>query len=121
MEEVELLCQRVAIMDRGREVVSDSVAGLLAEHGGGSLEIEFRGDAGRIAAALSALGEVVLDEQGEASGHLRLVEKETVKPGTVVRAVEAAGGEVEALRVGKPSLETVFLALTGHSLRDEAR
>jgi ABC-2 type transport system ATP-binding protein len=120
MEEVELLCQRVAIMDRGREVAHDSVAGLLARHGGGSLEIEFRGDATRIAAALAALGEVAIDEEGEASGHLRLVESESVKPGAVVRAVEAAGGEVEALRVSRASLETVFLALTGHSLRDDA-
>jgi ABC-2 type transport system ATP-binding protein len=120
MEEVELLCQRVAIMDRGREVASESVADLLARHGGGSLEIEFLGDASKIAAALSSLGEVVLDEE-EPERHLRLIEKEPVKPGAVVRAVEAAGGEVEALRVSKASLETVFLALTGHSLRDEER
>jgi ABC-2 type transport system ATP-binding protein len=120
MEEVELLCQRVAIMDRGREVASESVADLLARHGGGSLEIEFLGDASKIAAALSSLGEVVLDEE-EPERHLRLIENEPVKPGAVVRAVEAAGGEVEALRVSKASLETVFLALTGHSLRDEER
>ena len=120
MEEVELLCQRVAIMDSGREVASDTVAGLVAQHGGGSLEVEFRGDAGRVAAALGALGEVTLEEQGESGGRLRLIEESQVKPGAVVRAVENAGGEVEALRVRKPNLETVFLALTGHSLRDDA-
>ena len=120
MEEVELLCQRVAILDRGREVARDSVDGLIERHGGGSLEIEFRGEAGRVASALGALGEVAIEEQGAAGGRLRLVEKVAVKPGAVVHAVEAAGGEVESLHASKPSLETVFLTLTGHRLRDEA-
>jgi len=120
MEEVELLCQRVAIMDRGREVASDTVDGLVARHGGTSLEIEVRGDTGRIARELGALGEVSIERETPVGGHLRLVEKVQVKPGEVVRAVETAGGEVEALRVSKASLETVFLALTGHSLRDDA-
>jgi ABC-2 type transport system ATP-binding protein len=119
MEEVELLCQRVAIMDRGREVARDSVEGLIDRHGGGSLEVEFRGEPGRVASALGALGGVVLEEQGANGGRLRLREKEPVKPGAVVRAVEAAGGEVESLCLSKPSLETVFLALTGHSMRDD--
>ncbi len=120
MEEVELLCQRVAIMDRGREVASDTVAGLVARHGGTSLEIEVRGDLRRIAAALAPLGEVSIERETEAGGHLRLLETSPVKPGVVVRAVETADGEVEALRIHKPDLEAVFLALTGHSLRDDA-
>ncbi len=120
MEEVELLCQRVAIMDRGVEVASDSVANLVERHGGGSLEIEFRGQPQRVASALGSLGEVSLEEHGDDGGHLRLRDGGQVKPGAVVRAVEAAGGEVEALRVSKASLETVFLALTGHSMRDDA-
>lgn len=120
MEEVELLCQRVAIMDRGREVASDTVAGLIARHGGTSLEIEVRGDLGRIAAALAPHGEVSVERETEAGGHLRLRESTPVKPGVVVRAVETAEGEVEALRIHKPDLEAVFLALTGHSLRDDA-
>jgi ABC-2 type transport system ATP-binding protein len=119
MEEVELLCQRVWIMDHGRVVAGDTVAGLVARHGGGSLEVEVRGDPDRIAGALAELGEVAVEERGAAGGRLHLREG-SAKPGAVVRAVEAAGGEVEALRVSKPDLETVFLALTGHSLRDGA-
>jgi ABC-2 type transport system ATP-binding protein len=119
MEEVELLCRRVAIMDRGREVASDTVEGLIARHGA-SLEVDVGGDAHRIAEALGALGEVVVVEERPAGGCLRLIEKVPVRPGVVVRAVEAAGGEVEALRASRASLENAFLALTGHSLRDPA-
>ena len=124
MEEVELLCQRVVIMDHGREVARDTVSGLVASHGGGALEVEFRGDPQRVTAALSALaqGEVALVDETPAGGrlHVRLSDGGQLKPGAVVRAVEAAGGEVDSLHASKPDLETVFLALTGHSLRDGA-
>jgi len=120
MEEVELLCRRVAILDRGREVAADSVAGLVARHGGGWLEVEVEGDPARIAQALAPLGEVTLAEERPTGGRLRLASAAPVKPGAVVRAVETAGGEVDAFRVCKANLETVFLALTGHSLRDDA-
>ncbi len=122
MEEVELLCQRVAIMDRGRAVAHDTVSGLIARQGGGSLEIDVRGDPRRLAEALGAVGsgDVVVEQETASGGRLRLRESAHVKPGEVVRAVETAGGEVESLRVSKPDLETVFVALTGHRLRDDA-
>jgi ABC-2 type transport system ATP-binding protein len=124
MEEVEALCQRVVIMDHGREVARDTVSGLIASHGGGALEVEFRGDPQRVVGALTALaqGDVALVDETPSGGrlHVRLAEDGALKPGAVVRAVESAGGEVESLHAHKPDLETVFLALTGHSLRDGA-
>jgi ABC-2 type transport system ATP-binding protein len=117
MEEVELLCQRVAILDRGRVIAGGPVADLVARHGGGGIEIEFTGDAEPIQAALGELGEVALAGRTGGGGRLRLAGE--VKPAQVVRAVESAGGEVEVLRALRANLETVFLTLTGHSLRDE--
>jgi ABC-2 type transport system ATP-binding protein len=118
MEEVELLCRRIAILDRGRVIASGPVADLVARHGGGGTEIEFAGDAEPIQAALAELGEVALAERTGGGGRLRLAGQ--VKPARVVRAVESAGGEVEVLRAHRANLETVFLTLTGHSLRDES-
>jgi ABC-2 type transport system ATP-binding protein len=85
MEEVELICRRVAIMDAGKVIACDSVHALLEQHGGGALELEIAGG----------------------------------DPDAVVHAVEQTGAQVLALRTRKASLEDVFLALTGHSLRDE--
>ena len=116
MEEVELLCRRVAIIDHGVEIACDTVAGLVAQHGGGTLEIEFAGPPEAVTGALAGLGEAELEERRESGGVVRL--GGAAKPGQVVRAVEQAGGEVEALRARKANLETVFLALTGHRLRD---
>ncbi|HLU65051.1 MAG TPA: ABC transporter ATP-binding protein [Kofleriaceae bacterium] len=118
MEEVELLCQRVTILDRGAVIAEGRVEELVARGGGGAVDIELRGDPDAVAAALGELGEVSIEERTEQGGRLRLAG--AAKPGAVVRAVEKAGGEVEGLRAHRPSLETVFLAMTGHSLRDEA-
>ena len=85
MEEVELLCHRVAIMDRGAIVACDTVHALLEHHGGGALALELAG----------------------------------ADPDVVARALEATGAQVLSMRTRRASLEDVFLALTGHSLRDE--
>ena len=56
MEEVEELCDRVAIMDAGAIVASGTLAELGARHGGGA-ELELDGDDAAIAAATTALAD----------------------------------------------------------------
>ncbi|MCB9547332.1 MAG: ABC transporter ATP-binding protein [Myxococcales bacterium] len=57
MEEVEALCEQVAIMDRGRLLASDRLAGLLGGDGTGfTLEAAGPVDADRVQAALAAAG-----------------------------------------------------------------
>jgi ABC-2 type transport system ATP-binding protein len=119
MEEVELLCRSVAILDRGALVASGTVAALIERHGGGGLEIEFAGEVERVTAALAALGAASIDHRDDVGGRARLTG--AAKPGAVVRAVEQAGGDVLSLRAREASLEGAFLAMTGHSLRDEER
>ena len=92
MEEAERLCDRVGIMDHGRLLALDTVEGLLARHGGRS---------------------VVVVERAE--GEARV---ETADPvAELTRAL--AGRDVLRVRVDRPDLEGVFLALTGRTLRDE--
>jgi linearmycin/streptolysin S transport system ATP-binding protein len=63
MEEVEMLCDRVAIMDRGKLVASGTIDELVTTHGGKGLDIEVEGDleAARAAAvaAIEAAGATV--------------------------------------------------------------
>jgi ABC-2 type transport system ATP-binding protein len=44
MEEVEALCDRVAIMDRGKVVAAGTIDELVSSHGGRGLELEIEGD-----------------------------------------------------------------------------
>lgn len=91
MEEAQRLCDRVAIVDRGRLLALDTVDGLIAAHG----------------------GKTVVSVH-TASGEDRVETDDPV--GELSRRIGGAG--VTGVRVERPDLETVFLRLTGRSLRD---
>ncbi len=106
MEEAQRLCDRVAIMDRGRVIALDTVDGLLHQHGG------------------HAVVEAILDRPpadpaalpGELDGdRLRI---ETDDPWRTITELHTAGAAVRTLSVERADLETVFLELTGRRLRD---
>jgi ABC-2 type transport system ATP-binding protein len=91
MEEAERLCDRVAIVDHGRLLALDTVAGLLAAHGAAPcLVVETDGREQRI---------------------------ETRDPLAELNRLAARGG-VHSFRVERARLEDVFLHLTGRRLRD---
>ncbi len=106
MEEAERLCDRVAIMDAGRILAIDTLAGLIRAHGGGSVvtaELE-----GRPAEAASLPGR--LDGT--------TLHVDTDRPLEVIARLSADGVKFASLSVQQPNLETVFLKLTGKTLRD---
>ena len=107
MEEVQRLCDRVAIMDHGKILAVDTVEGLIGKHGGSSL----------VKAQLASPPSPDLDLPGELDGtSLRI---ETGDPFEVVASLGSAGIEVSELHIERPDLEKVFLQLTGKSLRDQ--
>jgi ABC-2 type transport system ATP-binding protein len=113
MEEVEALCDRVAIVDAGAIVALGTVAELIAQHAGRGVELELEGDVEAAARAAAAHGEVSRD------GHvLRVVPSAGL--GAAIAAVEAAGARVARVESREATLEAAFLALTGRALRDEA-
>jgi ABC-2 type transport system ATP-binding protein len=110
MEEVEALCDRIAIMDGGAVIAVGTLAALIATHGDDGVEIEVDGDAAAADAAASAHADIV-----RAGPILRAVPRAGLAP--VVAAVESVA-RIRRLTTRRADLETVFLALTGHSLRD---
>lgn len=91
MEEAERLCDRVAIIDSGRVLAVDSVDGLIATHGGPDrLVVESRTGPREI---------------------------ETDDPLATLNAL-AQQEDIVRFRVERPTLEAVFLRLTGRRLRD---
>jgi ABC-2 type transport system ATP-binding protein len=127
MEEVEALCDRIAIMDGGKIVAVGSLAELLAAHAEGGLELELRGDAAAIEAAVvaaGALGTVTRhgdrhsDRHSDRQAILRCEAPAQLTP--LLAAIEAAGAQIARIVTYESSLETVFLRLTGKELRDAA-
>lgn len=139
MEEVELLCKRVAIMDQGKIVAMDTVKNLIAILGGGVILIGLDEVEDGLLVALSSLPAVrqasiahPLDDQMTESEE----EPDVDKPGsseTVVKIETESSQEalvnvfaylndrdivVRSLEILESNLENVFLHLTGKKLRD---
>ncbi len=106
VDAVEALADRVALLDDGELVAAGRPADLVAEHGGASRLFVATDDAvpDRLAGH-----ETARTERGVV---VRDVERSAV--GTVVDALADADVAYAALRWSRPSLEDVYLALTGH-------
>jgi ABC-2 type transport system ATP-binding protein len=116
MEEAEKLCQRVAIVDRGKLLACDSPEALTKKAPGGTLvELTLDGDAAPVReAARSVAG--VLDAIAEGA-ILRVYHPEGGEAvARLIGVVTAAGRQVRNIRLVPPNLETLFLSLTGRKL-----
>ena len=119
MEEADQLCDRVAIMDHGRILALDTPAALKRSVGAEEIvTVKARGDGNALAERLTAEIEGVTRTRVVNGGvELHVQGGERLVP-RVVNAAESGGFEVADLSVSKPSLETVFINLTGKALRD---
>jgi ABC-2 type transport system ATP-binding protein len=116
IEEAEKLCDRVAIVDQGR-VIAQGTPRELKQRSAGTTRIELRLARPESDSALTQL-EGVADCR--ATDGVYVVHSTRV-PQTIVSLVkylEAHGNELSSLEIAAPSLEDVFLELTGRSLRD---
>jgi len=117
MEEADSLCGRVAVVDRGRIVALDTPEGLKGALGGDGVELELETPRPELAARLRAEPWVLsLHEDGDTL-RLRVDRGPERLPGLFAWLAEQ---RAPALRVSlsRPSLEDVFLSLTGSSLAE---
>lgn len=116
MEEVEALCQRVAIIDHGRMLAFDKIDTLLA---GMSADLHLSITGPTLNGQLGELARVVQPESGEQTV---IIPASTQDRSQVLREVLAkldqAGVHVDRIETQQTNLERLFLQLTGHRLRD---
>jgi daunorubicin resistance ABC transporter ATP-binding subunit len=113
LDEADQLAQRIAVIDRGRVVAEGTAAALKERVGGERLLVTIADperilEAGRtLASALGALPEPL------ASGELSLPMTSADVPAAAVRALDRIGAGIAGLEVQSPTLDDVFLSLTG--------
>jgi len=119
MEEADQLCGRVAIMDHGKILALDTPARLKGGVGADTVvTVKATGDQQRLAEVLQReIEEVSRVRSTEAGLELHVRGRNRLLP-RLVAAAESGGFEVADLSVAEPSLETVFIDLTGRELRD---
>jgi ABC-2 type transport system ATP-binding protein len=119
MEEADQLCDRVAIMDHGRILALDTPEGLKRSVGADTIvTVKAAGDQEQLASVLEEGVEGVTKTRSTEEGlelHVRGGDRLLAR---VISTAEDAGYEVGDLSVAEPSLETVFINLTGKELRD---
>ncbi|MDA8297104.1 MAG: ATP-binding cassette domain-containing protein [Actinomycetota bacterium] len=119
MEEADQLCARVAIMDHGRLLALDTPTALKQSVGADTvLTLKAAGDAEALREKMAgALTGVTGSRSIEGGAQLQVRGAERLVP-RAVAAAEALGVDLIDLSVAEPSLETVFINLTGKELRD---
>ena len=118
IEEAQDLCDRVAIMDRGKIMALDTPGALIHSLGKGIIRMEFH----------EALDEALLGQIAtygsltRVDGQKKRLHLETDQTGLVLKKLlnikENREALFKSLDVMEPDLETVFIHLTGRDLRD---
>jgi ABC-2 type transport system ATP-binding protein len=119
MEEADLLCRRVAIMDHGRFLALDTPTNLKRSVGADTIvTVRAAGDQDALANLLEREIDGIARTRKSDAGLELHVRSGSHVVGHVVAAAEAGGHDVADISVTEPSLETVFINLTGRELRD---
>lgn len=118
MEEVEEICSRIMVMDRGRSVAVGTNAELKALVGAGErIQIEAWGLSDAARGRLGALPHVRRVEYAEPALDI-LCEQGAHNVADVLGVLSAEGVDVGRLYAEPPTLNDVFLEITGTQLRD---
>ncbi|MBP7866196.1 MAG: ABC transporter ATP-binding protein [Acidobacteria bacterium] len=117
LEEAEKLCRRIGIMDHGRLLAEGTLDELIRLVGEGRL-LFFRGHftATRVGEILSAhpdVAPVTLED-----GRCLLLVRGNDQSAALIKSMFEAGVPVDDISVKDPSLESLFIKLTGKELRD---
>ena len=121
LDEADALADRVLVMDHGQIVADDTPEQLKARISGdvvtlGLADAEQREKAEPVVRSAVAVREVVVADAGL---HVT-VDDGAVAVAPLLRALDAAGLSPTSISVNRPTLDDVFLTLTGRSLREEA-
>jgi ABC-2 type transport system ATP-binding protein len=121
LEEADELANEIVVIDRGLVIAAGTAEELKNRVGGDVLEFTVP-DPAVVARTVAAVADV-----GEAEPHVdEATGKVSIPVGsrgsdaliTAVRALDAAGVQVQGLTIRRPSLDDVFLAVTGHAAEE---
>jgi len=118
IEEAVLLCDRILVIDHGTIVASDTPDALKRQVAGDlvALAVTAPVDASTAATVLATVAE------GEVTTDGLLVSARVRDGGSampdLLRALDKAGASLESVEVRRPTLDDVFLTMTGRSLRE---
>jgi len=119
LDEADALADRISVIDRGRVIAAGSSDELKDQVGGERLDVTLESEAD-VEAAIAALETVASERPARADGVLQVPLRE--RKGAIaeaVRLLNEAGIGIEDVAMRRPTLDDVFLSLTGHAAEAE--
>lgn len=117
LEEADALCDRIAIIDEGRIIVTGTPAELKASLGGDIINLAVAGEED-YSSVISGMVDVSAVSRKEGKYTIKTKDGEATMAEILARISEE-GWKVQSFSLHKPSMNQVFLEYTGKSLRDE--
>jgi len=122
MVDADMLCDRIGIIDHGKVVALDTSSNLKRIISGTNnivLKMDIPNLSSSLVEAVKTLGNVKSVSQDD-STHLKIIASGDDAFDSVIDAVRKYGGKIASMENVQPTLEDVFLHLTGHEVRDSA-
>ncbi|HEY7430280.1 MAG TPA: ATP-binding cassette domain-containing protein [Streptosporangiaceae bacterium] len=119
LDEADALCDRILVIDYGKIVAEGTPDELKRRISGDVITLTVSGDADAAKGVLATHPGVRESSVNGRSLRLTVERGEEALPG-VLRALDAAGIGLESIQLARPSLDDVFLTVTGRSLREDA-
>jgi daunorubicin resistance ABC transporter ATP-binding subunit len=120
LEEADRLAQQIALVDHGRIAAQGTPARLKETLGGNVLSIRVAdpGDAPDAAAVLADMGTDEQPRVNAADAEIRVTVADPTVSAEAIRRLDARGLPIAGVELQRPSLDDVFLALTGRPAGD---
>ncbi len=120
LDEADSMAERVMVIDHGVVIADDTADRLKAQLAGDRIVLMTDGavSAGRVVDIAGRVAQAQEVDVDAGAVSLRVVEGAGTLPG-LLRAIDAEGVDVQAAEVRRPTLDDVFLTLTGRSLRED--
>jgi len=118
LEEADMLCDRIAIIDYGKIIIMGKPNDLKEGLGGDIMTVSIQDSKADISDLIKKVPKVKEVKKQDGAYRIKVVDGEETAP-IIIDAVRAEGHKVTRLALTKPTLDEVYLEYTGKSIREE--
>ena len=118
LEEADVLCDRIAIIDHGKIIIEGTPEALKESLGGDIMTLGIKDSNADISSIIQKIPKVKEVKKQEDLYRIKLVDGEETAP-SIIEALRREGYTISQLSLTKPTLDEVYLEYTGRSMRAE--